>query len=82
MTAAAPTIDPATMAALMKDNRAPQLAGVMISGLAVALVVLSLRFWIRTMIVHKVAADDWFALLSFVSRLRFSRDLCLYRDHM
>ena len=59
-------MDPAMLAILAQGNRAPALAGVMITGLVISLVVLGLRFFVRTRIVHKVGADDWTALLSFV----------------
>jgi len=67
MSSAMPQMTPAMLAALEQENRAPALIGVMTSGLIVSLVVLSLRFWVRTRIVRKVGADDWASLLSFVS---------------
>ena len=70
MSSATLQISPAVVATLERENRAPALIGVMISGLIVSLVVLSLRFWARVRIVRKVGADDWASLLSFVSCLR------------
>ena len=53
----------------MDDNRTPALVGVMVSGATTSLVVVSLRFWVRTMIVRKVGADDWVILAALVSKL-------------
>ena len=56
---------------VMEGNRAVQLAGVTISGFLVSLVVVCLRFWVRIKIVRKLGMDDWFALISFVSFIRW-----------
>jgi hypothetical protein len=54
--------------AMDHSDRAPALIGVMVAGLAVSLVIVPLRFYTRAYIVRKIGADDWLALISFVSR--------------
>jgi len=60
-------IEPVTIGAMERDNRPSQLAGVMIAGFVVSLVVVSLRFWVRAKVIQKLGVDDWFTLVSFVS---------------
>jgi hypothetical protein len=62
-----PSLSPEVLAALALENRAPQLEGVMITGLIISLIVLALRFYARLVIVRVTGVDDWFALISFVS---------------
>jgi len=61
-----PQLSPEMLAFLATQDRGPQLAGVMITGLVLSLIVITARFYTRLVIVRVTGVDDWFALISFV----------------
>lgn len=65
--ASASPLDSATRAALEQDSKAPILQGVILTGFILAFIVVTLRFYVRSQMVRKVGADDWWSLVSFVS---------------
>jgi hypothetical protein len=48
------------------EDRGPLFLGIFTAGTAVSIIVVSLRFWIRTRMIRKVSADDWIMLASLV----------------
>jgi len=61
-----PQLSPEMLAFLATQDRGLQLAGVMITGLVLSLIVITARFYTRLVIVRVTGVDDWFALISFV----------------
>lgn len=52
----------------MAEDRGPQVAAVAILFLALSWVAVSLRCYVRTVIMKSFGADDWLAVTSLVSR--------------
>ena len=57
----------------MNANRGPAFVAVFSAGLAVAIVLVALRLWVRFKVVRKVGADDYVMLASMVSKNQFLR---------
>ena len=57
----------------MNENRGPAFVAVFSAGLAVAIVLVALRLWVRFKVVRKVGADDYVMLASMVSKNHFIR---------
>ena len=78
MTMATTTLPPMTPE-YMNENRGPAFVAVFSTGIAVAIVLVALRLWVRFKVVRKVGADDYVMLASMVSKNQFLR--CgLHRD--
>ena len=48
------------------EDRAPLILAVLITGTAIATIIVALRFWVRGYILRKVGPDDWVVLASLV----------------
>ena len=57
----------------MNENRGPAFVAVFSAGLAVAIVLVALRLWVRFKVVRKVGVDDYVMLASMVSKNKFVR---------
>jgi hypothetical protein len=54
---------------MMAEDRGPQVAAVAILFLALSWVAVSLRCYVRTVMMKSFGADDWLAVVSLVSKI-------------
>jgi hypothetical protein len=62
-----PQIPPEVVAALAKDNRSPQIIGLVAGFTGLGLVCVLLRFFTRIKLVRIVGMEDYFMVVSMVS---------------